>query len=201
MREGSFVYLEENGVAVPYLVAKHNYEPTYNENRTMLVRKYANGTTSVWGAAYTDKWNNSTLFATLQEHLSRFSEKLQAAIGSTSYEYTETGTTVGVMSSAIFSPSVNELAGAGNYSNNEGTLIASLEAVLDYFDESGANRAYWTRSACKSQSSSYSANYITSAAAVARAKFSTAYYMMVALSLPGDMFIDKDTMSVREELL
>lgn len=206
--EGSVIYLEEtvDGVitAVPYVVAKHNYEPEYNSNRTMLVRNYSDGTTSVWGSAYTEEWPDCTLFTTLQAYLSRFSEKVQAAIGETYYAYSDStlDEPVGYMASAIFSPSINELIEAGyTYANVEGSYIAALSGIVDYFDEGGTNRAYRTRSRYTSPSSSYASCGVSTAAAATRVKHSTASYMMVALSLPGDTILDPGTMTPKEDFL
>ena len=200
--EGSVIYLEENGTAVPYVVAKHNYEPGHNVNRTMLVRNFSDGTTSAWGSAYTVEWPDSTLYSTLQGYLSRFSAKMQAAIGQTSYAYTKSGTTVGYMASAIFSPSINELIEAGyTYANVEGSYIPGLAGIVDYFDEGGTNRAYMTRSRYKTPSSSYAYCYVTASAAANRDKHSDSYYLMVALSLPGDTILNPDTKIPKEDFL
>lgn len=155
---GSTIRLQESSTTAEFVVAQHGY----NTGRLLVVRKtnlpdqvvwdqpnYSNEDTDrQWGFhsgryAYLRTWLNST-------YLGRFSNEMQAAIGTTSYSYNAPGDGLGLHSdsTAVFVLSAAEIfdfKGAGYISNpNDGTLLPA--AARSAITADGGS--WWTRSIC-----------------------------------------------------
>lgn len=131
--EGSIVYLNESGVAVPFYVAKHNYESALNgDGRTLLVRKDAWPTAMAWDTggvnAYSgsdiDIWLNGT-YKTLLDSF------VQTAMEATTFYYTpgNGNTTVTTLSRAAFALSLTEYGVSASNANAEGGALPTASTI------------------------------------------------------------------------
>lgn len=140
--EGDIVYLKEDGVLTPFIVAKHNYESDLNgAGRTLLVRKGAAGV-SAWNEAGVNTYADSTIDTLLNsEYKAKLPADVQAALAETTFYYTVGGgdTTVTTLSRAVFLLSDGELRGG----LTDGTLIDVL-ANMQWASVYGL--CGWTRS-------------------------------------------------------
>lgn len=145
---GSVIKLKEDGVAVDFYVAKHDYESGLNgSGRTLVVRKECFDT-RVWDAdsvnAYAasdiDAWFNGTYKAKLEADI-------QTAIGTTKFYYTpgNGNTTVTTLERAIFALSVTELGKTASYANTEGSALP-IASTLQIAYRNGSTCTQWTRS-------------------------------------------------------
>lgn len=145
---GSVVTLKENGTAVEFVVACHNYESALNgAGRTLLVRKTSledkqkwgsvDSTTDLnWGKAYLKSWLEGTYAARLDEEIRR-------NIGKTKYYYNDPAH-VGAEQAegSVFLLSAYELSGENYYADNSTKLDDTVLRAL----ESGGGSPWWTRS-------------------------------------------------------
>ena len=145
---GSVVKLKENGTAVEFVVACHNYESALNgAGRTLLVRKTSladkhrwgnvDSTTDLnWGEAYLKSWLEGTYAARLDEEIRR-------NIGKTKYYYNDPahGGTEQAEGS-VFLLSAYELSGENYYADHSTKLDDTVLRAL----ESGGGSPWWTRS-------------------------------------------------------
>lgn len=150
---GTTVNINENGLPVPFYVAKHDYESGLNgAGRTLLVRKECydvrawndigtNTRANVYETSTIDSWLNTTYHAL-------FDENIAAAMGTTTFYYTKGAleNTIDVLERAVFLLSIVELSGgASNVQSKEGTALEITEALnIAYID--GVASSQWTRS-------------------------------------------------------
>lgn len=114
----------ENGVPVEYYISKHNYEPDWNTNRTLLVRKDC-WTSSAWGTG-SNVYANNTIDTLLNGNfLNTLSAGVQNLIKKTKFPITVGGgnNTVTTMERAVFLLSVTELGRTAPTANVEGTVL------------------------------------------------------------------------------
>ena len=147
--EGSIVYLNESGVAVPFYVAKHNYESALNgSGRTLLVRKNLYDT-RVWNSAAVNTYASSTIDAWLNSTwILLLDDFVQSAAGTTKFYYTvgNGDRTITALSRAAFLLSVAEYGLTNTNFNAEGSALPiASELLRGYLD--GTLTRHWTRSA------------------------------------------------------
>lgn len=150
LTEGSIIYLNENGQPVPFYVAKQEYEPDYNTNRVLVVRKdvYTSGQLYNYSinsyAEYSiTKWLNN-------QYKSYLDADVQSAIESTKIIYTpgNGNTSVGVLETGVFLLSLTELGKSDSNANVEGTKLPISE-ILETVTQSGLPSNQWTRTPVK----------------------------------------------------
>ncbi len=138
--EGDVVYFNENGQPIPFYLAKIGYEPAYNTNRALFVRKgfpkdgaWNSSGVNTYDLSTIDSWMNDTYLKTLDPDV-------QAAIGKTNIPYTPMNgeTSVQRIEKAVFPLSATELGYAGG--NKEGEVLP-IASVLN----TGNSVQQWTR--------------------------------------------------------
>ena len=147
--ERAIVNVNENGTKTPFYLAKHDYESGLNgAGRDLYVRKdcYDARAWSTGNNAYAnsslDTWFNG-------DYKALFDEKIQEAMGTTTFYYTPGGNgasmTVSTLARSVFALSTAELALSNTYLNAEGSAlpIASTSQIA-YLD--GSAYSQWTRS-------------------------------------------------------
>ena len=146
--EGQLVKLLENGTAVEFYVAKHDYESGLNgAGRTLVVRKDCYDTRA-WHSSNVNAWASCTLRSWLNgDYLNLLDEDIRGVIGTTKYYYTPgNGTTsVTTRSDAVFQLSVTELGKTDIYANAEGTALP-IASTLQIAYRNGSAVVQWTRS-------------------------------------------------------
>lgn len=144
IQEGQVIQIHENGVAVDYFVARHNYEAGLNGNGGTLVFRKPSAGEVVWdsgGASYSaseiDAWLNTTF-------LNRLSLGAINAIRATKIESAPVSSwQASVIERKIFLPSLMELGGSDNNAPIEGEMIPASSLIIDN-GEFGS--VFWTRS-------------------------------------------------------
>lgn len=144
IQEGQVIQIHENGVAVDYFVARHNYEAGLNGNGGTLVFRKPSAGEVVWdsgGASYSeseiDAWLNTTF-------LNRLSLGAINAIRATKIESAPASSwQASVIERKIFLPSLLELGDSGNHAPIEGEMIPASSLIIDNGELPGA---FWTRS-------------------------------------------------------
>lgn len=185
--EGSIVYLNESGVAVPFYVACHNYESALNgDGRTLLVRQEAWPTSMAWDAggvnAYSgsdiDVWLNGTYKALLDSFV-------QTAMATTTFYYTpgNGNTTVTTLARAVFALSTTELGAQGAAANVEGTKLPSADILR--------NQSYTQATRSPNFGNSNYAYYVINGTAMNGSTNGTSR-PRPALSLPKTQVVDDD---------
>ena len=152
--EGQLVKLLENGTAVEFYVAKHNYESQLNGTcRTLLVRKdcyderaWHNSQVNAYATSDIDTWLNGTYKAFLDS-------LTQELIGETSFYYTPGNGvyTVSTLTRSVFLLSLAELDWVPSEFNAEGSSLP-IASVLHTADR------FWTRS--PTNDSAYYVGYV-----------------------------------------
>ena len=147
LAEGTIIYLNENGQPVPFYVAKQGYEPDYNTDRVLVVRKdiYSNtvwdaGQVNAYATSDIDTWFNST-------YKNMLDADIRSLIGSTKIRYTpgNGNWTVGTLERAIFALSLTELGQSNTYANTEGSTLP-IASTLEVAHLNGSVTIQWTRS-------------------------------------------------------
>lgn len=145
---GSVVTLKENGTAVEFVVACHNYEAGLNgAGRTLLVRKTSLADKHKWGNvdSTTDLcWGDrSDLKSWLEEtYAARLDEEIRRNIGATKYYCNGHGYGDKQAEGSVFLLSAYELSGENYYADNSTKLDDTVLRAL----ESGGGSPWWTRS-------------------------------------------------------
>lgn len=205
-KEGSIVYINENGVAVPFYVAKHNYESGLNgKGRTLLVRKYileeknvffnssyrgSNAYANESNTASYDGWLNITYKALLDA-------TVQTALGTTKFYYTpgRYDMTVQTLQRGIFHLSMTELGCTSTYCNVEGTALPianTLKMGKKYTYQESAS-AQGTRTP---QTNNTTGCYVINAngtVGLTAANSALTSYLRPAFTLPEDAVFDPNT--------
>ena len=123
--EGDIITLPEGGKNVEFYVAKKDYEPGLNTNRTLLVRRvgydqrqWNNTNVNTYATSTLDTWLNG-------DYKAKLPEAIQMAIGTTKFYYTpgNGNNTVTTLERSIFTLSTTELVGPGYGSNTEGSQL------------------------------------------------------------------------------
>lgn len=145
LAEGTIIYLNENGSPVPFYVAKQNYEPEHNTNRTLVVRKdvvtrgqWNSSGVNTYDGSTIDTWFNSTYLNTLDSNV-------QTAIGTTNIPATSPyNSGVIRLEKGVFALSATELGKTGANFNTEGSPL-SISNILEIAQLNGSNTEQWTR--------------------------------------------------------
>lgn len=142
LAEGSIVYLNESGSAIPFYVAKHDYQ----SGRTLLARKdvhskqkWDSGSDNRYAGSSIDTWLNGTYKGLLDADV-------QTAIGTTTFYYTvgNKDTTKTKLSRSVFLLSMYENGNVSTNANLEGSNLP----ISDLFHGAtlnGETIAQWTR--------------------------------------------------------
>ena len=193
--EGSIIYLNENGSPVPFYVAKQGYEPDYNTNRVLVVRKAA-AQTGAWNSSGVNTYDGSTIDTWMNgTYLQTLDSDVQTAIGQT-YVQISGGSTTYVLSyvqKAVFALSLNELGRySSSYARQEGSILP-IASTLQQASFSAATVNQWTRSPYIQERTS--ANILTSRGSqdVSTVTSSTSNYYRPAFTLPADFTAYTDT--------
>lgn len=193
---GSIIKLKEDGVAVDFYVAKHDYESGLNgSGRTLIVRKECFDTrtwddsVNAYATSDIDTWFNGTYKAKLEADI-------QTAIGTTKFYYTpgNSNTTITTLERAIFALSVTELGKTASYANTEGSALP-IASTLQIAYRNGSTCAQWTRS--PHTNSTYYAYYLSTNGSVYYYYVSNTYGSRPAFTLPSNLSVSDDgTVSV-----
>ena len=193
--EGSIIYLNENGAPVPFYVAKQGYEPDYNTNRVLVVRKAA-AQTGAWNSSGVNTYDGSTIDTWMNgTYLQTLDSDVQTAIGQT-YVQISGGSTTYVLSyvqKAVFALSLNELGRySSSYARQEGSILP-IASTLQQASFSATTVNQWTRSPYIQERTS--ANILTSRGSqdVSTVTSSTSNYYRPAFTLPADFTAYTDT--------
>lgn len=140
LAEGVLVNIMEDGVAVPFYLAKHDYESGLNgAGRQLMVpekgyekRRWHSSNVNAYATSEVDTWQNT-------DYKAKFSEAVQAMMGTTKFYYTvgNGSTTKTTLSRAVFLLSKYEYgdtddAGGTSYNmwNDEGAVLPIADILL-----------------------------------------------------------------------
>ena len=134
LAEGTLININEGGTAVPFYLAKHDYESGLNgAGRQLMVRKdyYSkmqifNGTTQqMYKNCNADIWCNN-------DYKALFGESVQEMMGTTKFYYTDTSNNfaVDVLERPIFTASLTEMGLSGTRANVEGSILPIAEILF-----------------------------------------------------------------------
>ena len=194
--EGDIVYIPEDGVMVPFYVAKHNYESDLNgSGRTLLVRQdcYDTYDTRAWNSSNVNAWASCTLRSWLNgDYLNLLDEDIRGVIGATKYYYTPgNGTTsVTTCADAVFLLSVTELGQTSSYANTEGTALP-IASTLKIAYRNGSAVIQWTRTPSKMTTTT--ACYLNALGGVKNNGCTSTYRSRPVFTLPETTYFSPDT--------
>lgn len=144
---GSVVKINENGKAVEFYVAKHDYESGLNGDRRTLVvrkdcydnRKWHTSDVNAYATSDIDSWLNG-IYKNLLD------PDILEVIGTTKFYYTPGNgkTYKTTLSRSIFLLSFTELGKSYNNTNEEGTALP-IAKTLEVAYLNGAKNSQWTR--------------------------------------------------------
>ena len=125
--EGSIIYLNENGSPVPFYVAKQGYEPNYNSNRVLVVRKDG-AKEGPWNSSGVNTYDGSTIDTWFnQTYLQTLDSDVQSAISTTNIPATSPRNSGVIrLNKSVFALSLTELGGSASPSgdaNTEGSVL------------------------------------------------------------------------------
>lgn len=192
--EGQLVKLLENGTAVEFYVAKHDYESSLNgAGRTLVVRKdcydgrkWHSSDVNAYASSDIDTWLNDTYKGLLDADI-------QSVIGTTKFYYTpgNGSTKVTTLTRAIFLLSVKELGKTETYVNAEGSALP-IAKTLQIAYSNGSKVTQWTRSPRKDNTSS--ACFLNHNGYVGSLECTYIYESRPAFTLPSGALFDEETM-------
>lgn len=141
LTEGTIIYLNENGSPVPFYVAKQNYEPNHNTNRTLVVRKDA-VTQGAWNSSGVNTYNGSTIDTWFNStYLNTLDSDVKTAIGMTNIPATSPRNSGVIrLEKGVFALSLTELGLSYLYSNVEGNPLSIASVLRDNVSD-----GQWTR--------------------------------------------------------
>lgn len=149
LAEGTLININEGGTAVPFYLAKHDYESGLNgAGRQLFVRKdcydkrrWHNSNVNAYATSSIDSWQNSTYKAKL-------SAAVQEMMGTTKFYYRlgSGSTTVTTLIRAIFLLSLDELKGESSGWGKMGGSILPIASALQSAYLNGSLVDQWTRS-------------------------------------------------------
>lgn len=177
LAEGSIIYLNENGQPVPFYVAKQGYEPNYNTDRVLVVRKdveqqgvWSSVNSATYGGSTIDNWFNQTYLQTLDSDV-------QEAIGTTNIPYTPSleDQTLQRTDKKIFALSLTEYGGTPD--QNEGNVLGTVLPTASLIKNDSST---WTRTIRRSMA----AAYIASSSTYGSTALTTKNYYQPAFTLP-----------------
>ena len=195
--EGQLVKLLENGTAVEFYVAKHDYESGLNgAGRTLVVRKdcydsrqWHSSNVNAYASSAIDSWLNGT-------YKNLLDADIRGVIGTTKIKYTpgNGNTTVGTLERAIFLLSVTELGKTVSYANTEGSALEIASSLqIAYMNGSACDQ--WTRSPY-TLSTSY-AYGLDSNGNVSDSRCTYNYGSRPCFALPSESVFDQNTLVLK----
>ena len=193
LEEGSVVMINENGSAVPFYLAKQNYESSMNgEGRTLFVRKDCYSKRQ-WHSTERNTYHDSDIDTWLNsDYKTLLTSNVQELIDSTTFVYTKSGSTMEAaeLSRSVFLLSMNEIgADAIATTNKEGsTLPVSDLLKIAYMDGSAVGQ--WTRTLYSSAYSTIGYSIVVTADGTAVNYGCTREYgIRPAFTLPSTMYV------------
>ncbi|MCL1974626.1 MAG: DUF6273 domain-containing protein, partial [Firmicutes bacterium] len=180
---GTTITLREDNGLREFLVVAHDY-PSANNNRTLLIRKYAHSSrawgTSSSGNAYAnnsiDTWLNNDYYMLLDSDI-----RHNIAEVSIPYTIGNGNTSVSTINRSIFLLSATELNFTGY--NAEGSVLQIYPSLRIAQNDAGIASDQWTRSPAIANTT-YAVK-VTSAGAVTTALITSAAYARPAFTLPS----------------
>ena len=192
--EGQLVKLLENGTAVEFYVAKHDYESALNgTGRTLLVRKDCYNLRG-WHTSNVNAYASSAINSWLNgDYKGLLDTDVQNVIGTTKFYYTpgNGSTNVTTLTSAIFLMSVTELGKSYAYANAEGTSLP-IASTLQIAYRNGSAVFQWTRSPLTNYTSL--AVCLESSGVVGGYYCTDTYGSRPCFTLPSGACFDEETM-------
>ena len=192
--EGQLVKLLENGTAVEFYVAKHDYESALNgTGRTLLVRKDCYNLRG-WHTSNVNAYASSAINSWLNgDYKGLLDTDVQNVIGTTKFYYTpgNGSTNVTTLTSAIFLMSVTELGESYAYANAEGTSLP-IASTLQIAYRNGSAVFQWTRSPLTNYTSL--AVCLESSGVVGGYYCTDTYGSRPCFTLPSGACFDEETM-------
>lgn len=187
LAQGAVIMIKENGVDIPFYLAKHDYESDLNgAGRTLLVRKDAynsqkwdTSNKNAYATSSLDKWLNS-------DYKSMLSAAVQEAIGETTFYYTMGGgnKTLTTLERSVFILSLSEFGKTPDSGNSEGSTLPTSN-TLKVARLNGTATNQWTRSPYTSNSTNV--HYVSSSGALnSRASVGSSYGVRPCFTLPAD---------------
>lgn len=179
--EGSIIYLNENGTPVPFYVAKQDYEPDYNTDRVLVVRREASqqGTWSssinTYNGSTIDTWFNQTYLLTLDENV-------RSLVGTTNIPVTSPyNSGVTRVNKSVFALSVTELGRTSTIVNTEGSTLPIADELAIF------SPSQWTRSPVTNGNGS--AMYISGNGVIGSGFLNENHLYRPAFTLPSDFVV------------
>ena len=195
--EGQLVKLLENGTAVEFYVAKHDYESGLNgAGRTLVVRKdcydrrqWHSSNVNAYASSAIDSWLNGT-------YKNLLDADIRGVIGTTKIKYTpgNGNNTVGTLERAIFLLSATELNRSESWFNVEGTAL-EIASSLQIAYMNGSAVVQWTRS--PSMGSTRNAVYLYTNGGVSNIYCSNASGSRPCFTLPSESVFDQNTLVLK----
>lgn len=146
--EGALLGIEEDGVIVPFYVAKHDYESGLNgTGRTLLVRKDCYDT-RLWNDAERNAYAGSFIDAWLNgDYKGLLDTDVQRAMEATTFYYTQgpQNSHLITLQRSVFILSATELDRTATYMNVEGAALP-IASSLQIAYLNGSVYLQWTRS-------------------------------------------------------
>lgn len=181
MPEGSIVYFNENDSPIPFYIAKQDYEPNYNSNRTLIVRKDVLPDEQAWNSRDVNTYANGALDTWLNgTYKNTLDPEIQSAIATTTFRYTpgNGNYSVTTLARGVFIPSITEFGKSSSTANVEGSTLPIADKL--------ASNTYiqWSRSP-KTDSTSAAMAYSTNGAATGFSCTSTEFIRPM-FTLPSD---------------
>lgn len=191
--EGDIVKIPENGTAVEFYVACHNYEQSLNgAGRTLVVRRdiyddraWDSGNVNAYASSDLDSWFNST-------YKNMLDADIRSLIGTTKIRYTpgNGNDTVGTLERAIFALSAIELGWRTSGINKEGSILP-IASTLRIAYHTGSATYWWLRSP-RTRYTNYAVR-LNSSGAVSLSKCNVFSGSRPAFTLPSTTKFDLDT--------
>lgn len=196
--EGSIVKINENGSPVEFYVAMHNYESTLNgSGRTLLVRKECHSS-RVWDSGNVNAFVGSDIDLWLNgDYKSLFDEKVQSAVGMTTFYYTVGGgnTTKTTLQRSVFLLSAFELGFRSSMNNAEGSTSLPTALILTGLTVDCYTRTPVVRGSVASTSDVV---YISASDGNAiRVNANTAKYIRPCFTLPATAIFNEKTLVLK----
>ena len=149
LQEGDRLKIIEAGNAVPFYIAKHDYESSRNQTgRTLVVRQllydvrpWHNDDVNAYATSDIDAWFNGTYYDLLDADI-----KTQITAVVIPYTPGYGNWNVSDLSRKVFALSVTELGHAATYANIEGSALPTAGILQSAYTSVGTTRNQWTRS-------------------------------------------------------
>lgn len=191
--DGSIIYLNENGAPVPFYVAKQGYEPDYNTDRVLLVRKDA-VQAGAWNSSGVNTYDGSTIDTWMNgAYLQTLDNDVQIAIGTTNIPATSPRNSGVIrLNKAVFALSSCELGATSGIINTEGSVLPTASYLKTTY-LGGELVEQWTRSPRTDDSTSVVQFGTDGEEGFADVSVSSFYAYRPAFTLPADFTVYSDS--------